>query len=63
MNLESFQHCADARVKQCNEMVQGIKVVKLLAWENYVADGIYKARTRELRALMKNVAYKSVYSK
>ena len=50
-------------MKQCNEMVQGIKVIKLLAWETHIADGIKKARQKELRALLRNAVFRAVYSK
>ncbi|XP_052239294.1 ATP-binding cassette sub-family C member 9-like isoform X2 [Dreissena polymorpha] len=61
MQKKCMQH-ADARVKKCNEMVQGIKVIKLLAWETFIAQGISESRKRELKAVMMNAIFKSLFT-
>ncbi|XP_052799904.1 ATP-binding cassette sub-family C member 9-like isoform X2 [Mya arenaria] len=61
MQKKCMQH-SDARVKKCNEMVQGIKVIKLLAWESYIARGITESRKKELRAVMLNAIFRSLFS-
>ncbi|XP_050501656.1 ATP-binding cassette sub-family C member 4-like isoform X2 [Diabrotica virgifera virgifera] len=39
----------DFRVKLMNELVAGIKVIKMYAWENYFAKVVETARTKELK--------------
>ncbi|XP_049822913.1 ATP-binding cassette subfamily C member 4-like isoform X2 [Aethina tumida] len=43
----------DARVKQMNEIIQSISVIKMYAWEFAFADLIHKLRKREIRSLCK----------
>lgn len=57
-----FQACSDVRVKHCNEVIQGIKVIKLLAWEKYMTNNINKARSAEIKMLMKGAVYRALYS-
>lgn len=41
----------DERIKQCQEIVQGIKVIKLYAWEQALASRLDQIRKKELRCL------------
>ena len=41
----------DERVKQINEVLSGIKVIKLYAWENSFISNLYSFRNRELNYL------------
>lgn len=59
---KKVMHQADVRVKQCNEMIQGIKVIKLLAWECYIAKNINESRARELKYLFKNAVYRAIFT-
>ncbi|XP_060582748.1 ATP-binding cassette sub-family C member 9-like [Ruditapes philippinarum] len=53
---------ADVRVKRCNEMIQGMKVIKLLAWESFIAKGINEARKIELKHLLKNAVFRAMFT-
>lgn len=46
----------DSRIKLMNEMLNGIKVLKLYAWELAFKDRVSKIRENELQVL-KKVAY------
>ena len=61
--FEYLQQRADVRVKRCNEMIQGIKVIKLLAWEMFITKGINDARKTELKFLLKNAVFRAMFSK
>ena len=41
----------DSRIKIMNEILNGIKVIKLYAWENYFIDSILGIRKKELKML------------
>ncbi|KAJ3338789.1 hypothetical protein HDU91_001122, partial [Kappamyces sp. JEL0680] len=43
----------DARVGIMNELLQGIRIVKYFAWENYFTKKILEARERELASIVK----------
>lgn len=58
-----FQQQADGRVKQCNELIQGIKVIKLLAWEFYQSKTITDIRDKEVKLLFKLAAFRAMFSK
>ena len=58
-----LQQQADQRVKQCNELIQGIKVIKLLAWESFQAKTITDIRKKEIKLLFKLAAYRAMFSK
>ena len=47
------QGAADQRLKMSNEMLQGIKLLKLYGWERIYYEAIKKARIKELSALLK----------
>ncbi|XP_071803247.1 ATP-binding cassette sub-family C member 9-like [Asterias amurensis] len=44
--------CADQRLKQTNEVLQGIKLLKMYAWEQLYCEAIEAVRKRELRHLL-----------
>ena len=41
----------DSRIKIMNEILNGIKVIKLYAWENHFIDSILGIRRKELKML------------
>uniref|UniRef100_A0AC35TH94 Multidrug resistance-associated protein lethal(2)03659 n=1 Tax=Rhabditophanes sp. KR3021 TaxID=114890 RepID=A0AC35TH94_9BILA len=45
--------CKDERVKLCNEILNGIKVIKLYAWELPISDMVEKIRTQEINYIKK----------
>lgn len=47
----SLVQFTDERVKLINEILQGIRVIKLYAWEVPTEDRIYKTRDKELRLI------------
>ncbi|MED6282695.1 Canalicular multispecific organic anion transporter 2 [Characodon lateralis] len=50
--VEQMQH-KDARIKLMNEILNGIKVLKLYAWENSFKDKVLAIRQKELNVLRK----------
>ncbi|CAH1801693.1 unnamed protein product [Owenia fusiformis] len=44
---------SDLRLKQCNEMLQGIKLLKLYAWEILFCEKVQETRMAEVRLLLK----------
>ncbi|KAK3084802.1 hypothetical protein FSP39_019339 [Pinctada imbricata] len=53
---------ADKRVKKCNEVIQGIKVIKLLAWEGIFNEGITETRKQELKYLFIGSLFRILFS-
>ncbi|KAI8739255.1 ATP-binding cassette sub-family C member 9 [Biomphalaria glabrata] len=51
---------SDKRVKKINEVIQGIKVIKLLSWEKGFIDSIQRTRKEELSSLFANNVYKAL---
>ncbi|GFR90705.1 ATP-binding cassette transporter sub-family C member 9 [Elysia marginata] len=51
---------SDKRVKKINEILQGIKVIKLLAWERAFANSVIETRWKELSFLFPNQMYKAL---
>ncbi|CAD5112740.1 DgyrCDS1959 [Dimorphilus gyrociliatus] len=55
--LSRFQKRAmeftDKRIKQCNELLQSIKLLKLYAWELVFRDRVEKTRNLELKMILK----------
>ena len=41
----------DVRIKKTNEVLSGIKVIKLYAWENHFIDDILGIRNLELKVM------------
>ncbi|XP_022081606.1 ATP-binding cassette sub-family C member 9-like [Acanthaster planci] len=50
---EDLLLCSDERLKQVNELLQGIRLLKLYAWEEWYCQGVEAVRARELACLMK----------
>ena len=48
-----IQKQADERLRQSNELLQGIKLLKLYGWENIFRDAVIQTRRKELRMLIK----------
>nr|XP_022339096.1 ATP-binding cassette sub-family C member 9-like isoform X1 [Crassostrea virginica] len=53
---------SDKRVKKCNEAIQGIKVIKLLAWEKFFRHDIQSSRKIELKRLFYNSIYRVLFT-
>ncbi|XP_063952974.1 ATP-binding cassette sub-family C member 9-like [Lytechinus pictus] len=52
--------CADSRLKQTNEMLQGIKLIKLYAWEDIFLSSIGGARADEIWQLVTQNIWKVI---
>ena len=50
LQIRQMNH-KDARIKTMNEVLNGIKVIKLYSWENYFIDAILEIRNLELKVL------------
>ena len=46
------QKHSDVRLKRSNEMLQGIKLLKLYGWEEEFRNSIEAARNKELKSLL-----------
>lgn len=53
---------SDKRVKKCNEAIQGIKVIKLLAWEKFFCHDIQSSRKKELKLLFFNSIFRVLFT-
>ncbi|GFN95555.1 canalicular multispecific organic anion transporter 1 [Plakobranchus ocellatus] len=51
---------SDKRVKKINELLQGMKVIKLLAWERAFANSVIETRWQELSFLLPNQVFKGL---
>ena len=49
----------DSRIRIMNEIIQGIKVIKMYAWENSFANLVSKVRTEEISIIQKTCIYKA----
>ncbi|XP_067836532.1 ATP-binding cassette sub-family C member 9-like isoform X2 [Heptranchias perlo] len=49
--------CSDERIKKSNEMLQGIKLLKLNSWEGIFIKAVEVAREKELKYMLKGAAY------
>ncbi|XP_018345324.1 PREDICTED: ATP-binding cassette sub-family C member Sur [Trachymyrmex septentrionalis] len=56
-NSKSIAEKSDTRLRLLNEILQGIRLIKLHAWENLFEDRIYKTRDEELKLLKKDSIY------
>ncbi|BFZ18446.1 hypothetical protein BsWGS_21482 [Bradybaena similaris] len=59
MQKKNMVH-SDKRTKKVNEMIQGIKVIKLLSWEKGFIDSIMESRNEELSCLLPNTIFKAL---
>ncbi|XP_076108131.1 ATP-binding cassette sub-family C member 9-like isoform X1 [Mytilus galloprovincialis] len=53
---------ADNRVKKCNEMIQSMRVIKLLAWEKICQKTINQSRKPELWALFRAAVFRIFFN-
>ena len=51
----------DRRIRLMNEVLSGVKVIKLYAWEDYFLDEVQKIRKQEL-IVLRNTAYLNAVS-
>ncbi|XP_025268777.1 ATP-binding cassette sub-family C member Sur isoform X2 [Camponotus floridanus] len=56
-NSKSVAEKSDARLRLVNESLQGMRLIKLRAWENVFDDRIRKTRNQELKLLNKDSVY------
>ncbi|KYM97235.1 Cystic fibrosis transmembrane conductance regulator [Cyphomyrmex costatus] len=56
-NSKFIAEKSDTRLRLLNEILQGIRLIKLRAWENLFEDRIYKTRDEELKLLKKDSIY------
>lgn len=57
------QFQSDKRVKKVNELIQGIRVVKLLAWEDAFVQSVEHTRAEEIRYLIPHACLKGFMGK
>lgn len=57
------QEYTSERLKRTNELLRGIKLLKLYAWEHIFREAIEEMRTKELTSLRAFALYTSVSSK
>ena len=58
-----MQFQSDKRVKKVNELIQGIRVVKLLAWEDAFVQSVEHTRSEEIRYLIPHACLKGFMGK
>ncbi|XP_072749305.1 ATP-binding cassette sub-family C member Sur isoform X2 [Anoplolepis gracilipes] len=56
-NFKSIAEKSDARLRLVNEILQGMRLIKLRAWENVFEDRIRRTRNEELKLLNKDSVY------
>ena len=59
----SLQDYSSERLKKTNELLRGIKLLKLYAWENIFCDSVEETRGKELSSLKAFALYTSISSK
>ena len=59
----ALQEYSSERLKKTNELLRGIKLLKLYAWEHIFRDSIEETRTKELTSLRAFAIHTSVSSK
>ncbi|XP_014681970.1 PREDICTED: ATP-binding cassette sub-family C member 9-like [Priapulus caudatus] len=52
--------CMDERMKRTNELLQGIRSIKLYAWEALMCDRVHAARRRELHYLLRGACVRAL---
>lgn len=58
-----LQEKSDARLRLVNEILQGMRLIKLRAWENVFEDRVRNTRDQELKLLNKDSVYWTLISK
>lgn len=57
------QEYSSERLKKTNELLRGIKLLKLYAWERIFCDSVEETRGKELTSLQAFALYTSISSK
>lgn len=60
--FQSIQEHSDARLRRMNEILQGMRLIKLRAWEKLFSDKIGETRNQELKLLDKDSFYWALIS-
>jgi len=58
-----LQNVSDERLRQMNEVLQGIRLLKLYGWECLYGNRILRTRAKELNLLDKDSVYWAIMSK
>lgn len=58
-----WQEYSSERLKKTNELLRGIKLLKLYAWERIFCDSVEETRGKELTSLQAFALYTSISSK
>jgi hypothetical protein len=58
----TLQEYSNERLKQTNEMLRGIKLLKLYAWENIFCTRVEMTRRKEMTSLRAFAVYTSISS-
>ena len=58
-----FQEVSDDRMKKVNELFQGMKLIKLYAWETIFCHLINEVRWKQIRLLFKSACINALNSK
>ena len=53
----------DIRIRIMNEIITGIKVIKMYAWENSFAESVVNARKEEIRSIRQSLIFKAFLSR
>ncbi len=57
-----LQECSDERLRMCNELLQGIKSLKLYSWERLFCDAVERVRRRQIFLLLKGSCIAAITS-
>ncbi|XP_077863292.1 ATP-binding cassette sub-family C member 8-like [Saccoglossus kowalevskii] len=57
MQLNKVLSISDVRLKKSNELIQGVKLLKLYGWEDLFTSSVEKVRSREVSEIMKAGVY------
>lgn len=62
ISTSHFQEYSSERLKKTNELLRGIKLLKLYAWEHIFRDSVEETRGKELNSLQAFALYTSISS-
>lgn len=63
MCMPMLQEYSNERLKKTNEMLRGIKLLKLYAWEHIFHSSVEETRQKEMTSLKSFALYTSISSK
>lgn len=63
LSSHGFQSISDDRIKKTRELVQGIKLLKILGWERIFVEKIQQIRSKERGLLKKDTIFVAMNSK